>query len=258
MMRLRSLLFAVSVVMTLNGCVTESTDPMLGKVDREKAVQSHVTAARAYWSQQHDNQRAHKHLNKALELDPNSADARDVLALLYADEGEHKLAEENFLLAISNAGAKKESAMRNNYAVFLYSRGRYQEALDQLLKATADTTYNNRANAFVNLGRCYSKMKRPGEAEQAFERALKIDPRRAATWLDYADNKFEQNEYQKANSAFQQYQKLNTMPNPKALWLGIRLERILGDRDKLASYELALKNLFPNSPEYKEYLASKR
>lgn len=258
MMRLRSILFTATLALTLNACVTESSDPLLNKVDKEKAVQSHVNAARVYWSQQHDNQRARKHLSKALELNPSSADARDVLALVYADEGESKLAEENFLLAIANAGTKKESAMRNNYAVFLYSRGRYDEALEQLLKATSDTTYSNRANAFVNLGRCYTKLKRSDEAEQSFERALKLDPRRAATWLDYAENKFEQAEYAKAKSALLQFQQLNdNMPNPKALWLGIRIERILGDRDKLASYELALKNMFPKSPEYKEYLASK-
>ncbi|HET8707140.1 MAG TPA: type IV pilus biogenesis/stability protein PilW [Pseudomonadales bacterium] len=257
-MRLRSILYTATLTLSLSACVTETSDPLLGKVDKEKAVQSHVNAARAYWNQEHNNQRAHKHLSKALEIDPNSADAHDVLALLYADEGEPKLAEENFLSAISNAGPKKEAAMRNNYAVFLYSRGRYDEALEQLLKATADTTYTNRANAFVNLGRCYSKLKRQDDAEQAFERALKLDPRRAATWLDYADNKFEQGDYAKAKSALLQYQQLSdNMPTPKSLWLGIRLERILGDRDKLASYELALKNLFPNSPEYKEYLASK-
>lgn len=259
MKRLCSILFNVTVAITVSACVTETKDPLANKVDKDKAVQIHVSAARAYWSEQHDFQRAHKHLSKALELDPSSADAHDVLALLYADEGELKLAEDNFLQAIANAGEKKESAMRNNYAVFLYSRSRYDEALEQLLKASADTNYSNRANAFVNLGRCYTKLKRPDDAEQAFERALRLDPRRDSTWLDYAENKFEQNDYLKAKSAFLQYQQLNNnQPNPKALWLGIRIERILGDRDKLASYEVALKNMFPNSPEYKEYKASKQ
>ena len=44
----------------------------------------------------------------------------------------------------------------------------------------------------------------------------------------------------------------------RGLWLGIRLERIYGDTDALASYELALKHLYPDSPEYKAYLQSQQ
>ncbi|HEY0894045.1 MAG TPA: type IV pilus biogenesis/stability protein PilW, partial [Cellvibrio sp.] len=38
-----------------------------------------------------------------------------------------------------------------------------------------------------------------------------------------------------------------------ALLLGIRLERVFGNKDKEASYLLVLKNRFPYSKEYLEY-----
>ena len=34
-----------------------------------------------------------------------------------------------------------------------------------------------------------------------------------------------------------------------SLWLGIRIENILGDKDALSSYKLSLKNNFPDSTE---------
>ena len=42
-------------------------------------------------------------------------------------------------------------------------------------------------------------------------------------------------------------------PTSRSLWLGVRLSRVLGDQDQLSSYALALKNLFPESPEYRLY-----
>ena len=37
--------------------------------------------------------------------------------------------------------------------------------------------------------------------------------------------------------------------SPASLWLGIKVERKLGDEDALSSYELSLKNNFPDSIE---------
>jgi len=46
------------------------------------------------------------------------------------------------------------------------------------------------------------------------------------------------------------------MANAQSLWLGIRIERRMGDQNALASYELALKRLYPDSEEYKAWAAS--
>lgn len=56
-------------------------------------------------------------------------------------------------------------------------------------------------------------------------------------------------------SPIDRYEKM-APSSARQLWLGIRLQRILGDKNKQASYELALRNLFPGSPEYKAYKAS--
>ncbi|HBF06601.1 MAG TPA: type IV pilus biogenesis/stability protein PilW, partial [Gammaproteobacteria bacterium] len=44
---------------------------------------------------------------------------------------------------------------------------------------------------------------------------------------------------------------------PRSLWLGIQIERVNGDADAMASYVLALRNLYPKSPEYRRYMETK-
>jgi type IV pilus assembly protein PilF len=39
------------------------------------------------------------------------------------------------------------------------------------------------------------------------------------------------------------------VPNAEVLWLGVRVERRLGDRNSEASYALQLRNRFPESKE---------
>jgi type IV pilus assembly protein PilF len=45
--------------------------------------------------------------------------------------------------------------------------------------------------------------------------------------------------------------------NARALWLGVQIERQLGDRDAEASYALQLQKNFPDSQQTKQLLESK-
>jgi type IV pilus assembly protein PilF len=49
------------------------------------------------------------------------------------------------------------------------------------------------------------------------------------------------------------YNENRRRPTPRGLWLGVRLEHQLGNKDAEASQGLALRNLFPNSRENQEY-----
>jgi type IV pilus assembly protein PilF len=42
----------------------------------------------------------------------------------------------------------------------------------------------------------------------------------------------------------------------ESLWVGIRVERVLGDKNALASYGMSLKGNFPNAEETRLYLES--
>jgi type IV pilus assembly protein PilF len=63
---------------------------------------------------------------------------------------------------------------------------------------------------------------------------------------------FQEREYAQAKLYLDEYS-ANAKHTPRSLWLGIRLERIFGNKDKEASYALSLKNLHPYSKEYLDY-----
>ena len=79
-----------------------------------------------------------------------------------------------------------------------------------------------------------------------------MDRSSAESHIELADINFKSKEYAKAKDHLDRFQSTGQQ-SPRALLLGIRLERIFGNKDKEASYLLVLKNRFPYSKEYLEY-----
>ena len=67
---------------------------------------------------------------------------------------------------------------------------------------------------------------------------------------------FGANNYLSARAYLQRYSEV-ARHTPESLWLGIRVERILGDKNALASYGLSLKGNYPDAAETRLYLESK-
>ena len=70
--------------------------------------------------------------------------------------------------------------------------------------------------------------------------------------LELADFYFKAGDFTRCKQYFEMFNAMSR-PTPRSLWLGVRLSRVLDDQDQLSSYALALKNLFPDSPEYRLY-----
>jgi type IV pilus assembly protein PilF len=237
------------------GCTTvEQTGNR--KVDPRAGARDRVALASEYL-RKGDNESAQVHLKKALELDPDSAEAHHLIAIVEERDGDLRQADKEYRKALK---LKPEySAAHNNYAVFLLKSNRCKEAIKQFEAAASDLGYELRAQAFEGMGRCYLKQGDKDEAMRAFSRALRLDSSLSLSTLQMSDLLFEQNNFVAARDLYQRYLKLTEqMPQtPQSLWLGIRLERQLGDnKNALASYELALRRLYPNSPEYKLYQES--
>lgn len=241
----------VLVVMLVAGCVTttSSTQP---KPDLEQAEKTHIEAGLGYL-RQGDKKSARRHFQKALKINNDSAGAYNGLAYLYWTEGNTERAQSNFQKALSIE--PDFSQARNNYGTFLYSQERYEEAEKEFEKVSQDYSYDNRYVGLLNLGRTEIKLGKADEAITSLKQVVGINSRVAAPYLELADIYFEKKDYTVARHYLEQYGKL-ARQTPRSLWLGIRIERIFGNKDKEASYALALKNLHPYSPEYLEYKKS--
>lgn len=251
--KLRPFLWLVLLSLVLGGCVTETNDPLAQNKDPKKAVKSYVEAGMMYMQRKKMDD-AHRVLTRAYDIDSSDPAVNNALALFFSIEGDKSQTEKHFKKALSSD--PNFSQARNNYAAFLFKEGRYEDAIDELERVTKDYRYDRRSTAYENLGLCYLKVNDQENAEKAFGRALRLNASLPVSLLEMAQINFNQGNNQLAAQYLANHEKL-VQPSSRQLWLGIQLQRVLGDKNKLASYELALRNMFPGSAEYQAYQASK-
>lgn len=252
--RLTPALTGLILSVLLGGCVTTGLPEQ--KINIEQAVETHVQLGLRYLQNGDNREAARHHFNTALELGPRNPQAHHGLAILYQADGELDVAESHFKKALRYGDGFSQA--RTNYGVFLLQQERYEDALEQFKVASEDLTYSRRSYALTNYGRTAVGLGMTEEAEKAFTRALALDGNLSQALLGLAELKFDAAAYAEAKHYLDRYSVKNRQI-PQSLWLGIRIEKIFGNRDKERSYALALKNLYPYSAEalkYKQMMAN--
>jgi len=242
-------LLVLTALCLMAACVTTTNGPDKG-IDLKKAEETHIQLALNYLRKQ-EKELARHHLNKALALNSKAAGAYNGLALLYQMEQQPEEAEKNFRRALD--ADPSLSAARNNYSAFLFREKRYVEARKQLLVVAEDFNYARRDVALLNLARTELKLGNEDEAIVRLKQTLGLNYRVPMAHLELTDLYLQRKDYTFAKHHFDQYDKQVRQKNARSLLLGIRLEETFGNQDNIASYALALKNLYPYSAEYLEY-----
>lgn len=240
----------LSLPFLLAGCVTTLDRPK-PVVDEEKVLESNVKLGMAYL-QQKQRDSALRAFNRALEVDSKSAEANMGLAIIHQLNGELDLAEKSFKKAERGRVIFSEANIAYTYGRFLMEGERYKEALSKFETAGKDIAFARRADAIYSMGVCADKLSDNKKAIASFEHALNLNTRHAPAALELAHQRFEARQYEQAKTYLDIYSR-NARQSARSLWLGIRIERIFGNKDKEASYALALKNLHPYSREYLMY-----
>jgi len=234
----------------LSSCVTTVNDPGK-KINHEKALESNLRLGMTYL-QNGDRDNAIRSFSKALEIEKRSAEAHQGMALVHNLNGEIDLAEESFKKALRGKVTFSKSPIELSYGLFLSELNRCDDALPYFENASKDIQYTGRARALVALGMCAGETGDRARAKAAYEHALNLNKRLPRASIELAEMAYAERDYSNAKKYLDQFA-ASTKQTPRSLWLGIRLERIFGNKDKEASYALALKNLYPYSKEYLEY-----
>jgi len=248
MMHVRSLLMVV-VLAALSGCASQ---PERDTTDPKKAAQFNAELGLNYLVQG-KNEQAMQKLLKALEYDDDSIEANHYIAELYRRLGRKDKAAEHFRIAASLA--PKDPSIQNNIGVFMCGEKRYDEGAKHLLIALDSPVWPARDEAYENLGQCMRDKGDIDKAEQYFREALALNVNRPGSLLSLAEITHQQGNHISARAFLQRYGAI-APHSARSLWLGIQVERLLGDKNAVASYGLALKNNFPNSDEARLYLKS--
>lgn len=242
------LLSGVFSVLFLMGCTTTTTSPRANKpeVDTEKVMDNRLQLALGYMGQG-NHERAREHLNKAMEVNSRSPELHDVWALLYQRENELEAAESHYKKALSYN--PKFTRGRNNYGLFLLRLNRAEEAYQQFVIGSEDLGYPKRAELFYKVGITALRLNKNKEAEDAFTKAAILSPSMSVAYLELAELSYGKGDYPRAKALLDKFNSTKSNASAKGLWLGVRLERHLGNRDAEASQGMALKKLFPDSQE---------
>lgn len=246
----KKLLAALGLAL-LSACTTVVEDSGR-KADPIAAARDRVAIAAEYL-RLGDDDKALWHLNMALDANPDSPEAHNLMAVLMEREGAIKRADREYRKALRLRDGYSQA--HNNYGSFLFRQKRYKDAMEQYQAAAEDLGYAYRAQAYEGWGRSAYMAGKKDVAEQALTRALRLDSSLAMAALLSGELQYEKKNYEAARGLYKRYLQLtsNVPQTAQSLWLGIRLERRFGDKDALASYELALKRLYPDSPEHMLY-----
>lgn len=252
----RPLFMGFTMGFVLSACVTTTTGGFNTVASEEQAIEDYIKLAAGYYDA-NDMAGARRNVNNALRLDSRNSAAFTTLAMIFQREGDVELAKENFRRAISLD--RNNSRARNNYAALSFSEQEYEEAMAQLEVVVTDSTYEGRATAFENLGRSALMLDKKEEAAVAFQRALQLNSNLYLSSLELARIRFEQDNWQAARLAFNQYLTTvafyNLPHSPKALLAGILIEGKFQNQKLVRDFSLILTSLYQDSPEYLIYQA---
>jgi len=257
---MRSVGAAVMVCLVFSGCATQAEDesglssatPTTGSESSERMrARIHTELAANYFGIGNMGV-ALEEVKEALRADRNYGPAHNVAGLVYSQLKEDRLAEESFQRALSINPS--DSDTHNNYGLFLCQRKQEREAIRHFMLAVRNPLNATPDRSYVNAGVCTRRGGDAAGAAEYFLLALKVRPDQPQALYQLADLSYARGNYAEAKH----YLGRLTQAAPATaeyLWLGVRVERRLGDRNSEASYALQLRNRFPNSREARALLA---
>jgi len=234
-----------TVFFILGGCATGTINEPGVDHEPAKSARLNLELGIAYMEKK-EYKRALNRLKKSIKEDPQYGEAHNAIAILYARLGEDEKASKHYEKAIQLT--PDDSRSLNNYGQFLCKRGQREKGEIMFKRALANPLYKTPQYANLNAGICAKDNKDYEQAEIQFRAALKKDPYFAPALYQMADLSYIQKRYLPARAYIERFSEASRH-NARSLWLAIRIEKALGDRDAEASYALRLKNNFPDSQE---------
>ncbi|HNV58533.1 MAG TPA: type IV pilus biogenesis/stability protein PilW [Rhodoferax sp.] len=221
--------------------VTDSDEP-----DTRKRARLRLELAVAYFDKGQTTD-ALDHLKQSIVADPNLFDAYNLRGLIYMRLNDVPLAEESFRRAL--AINPKAASVQHNYGWLLCQQARLPEAVQLFGNALSNPGYGDRAKTWMAQGLCQQKYSQNAEAEASFLRSYELDAGNPITAYNLSLLLFQRAEFVRAQFYVRRLNN-SELANAESLWLGIKVERRLDNREATSQLGAQLKKRFPQSREY--------
>lgn len=228
------------------GPATE-TGTVVGEVgDPRNRARVHTELASAYY-QRGNMGVALEELRIAAAADPSYASAHSMFGLVYMELRELPLAEQSFERALRLS--PNDGDINHNYGWFLCQTKREPDSIKYFLQAIRNPLYPTPWRSYSAAGLCTLRANNLKEAEEFFQRALRLEPDEPQALLSLGQIRYQQGNMDEARKLVSRHNKLLN-PSAESLWLALRIERKLGQRVAEQSYANQLRRRYPGSAEY--------
>lgn len=234
------------IVLILAGCASPGEDGQSVSQHARGVAKIHTELAAAYFERT-QYAVALQEVGVAMQADDNYAPAYNVRGLIRMALREDEQADADFRRSLKLEPGNSET--HNNFGWFLCQRGHAKDSVMQFLEALKDPLYATPEVAYANAGVCARKAGDLQAAESYLQRALILRPGMPEALFGLADVSFANADFATAKSYFLRFQQLTQDLNAEQLWLAVRIERKMHDRNSEASYAMQLSKRFPESRE---------
>jgi type IV pilus assembly protein PilF len=242
-----------TIAWVLTGCTTVPEAPavdtgtIVGEVgDPRNRSRIHTELASAYF-QRGNLGVALEELRIAATADPTYAPAHSMLGLVYMELREQQLAGQSFERALRLSPS--DGDINHNYGWFLCQTKREPDSIQYFLQAIRNPLYPTPWRSYSAAGICTLRSNKLQDAEQFFERALRMEPDEPSALLNLGQIRYRQGKMDEARKLVFRYNR-QAAPSAESLWLAVKIERKSGQRVAEQSYANQLRRRFPGSTEY--------
>ena len=247
---------ALFLAALLAGCAAQTaegpsveTGQVIGESgDPRNRARLHTELAGLYYSRGNMNV-ALEELRIAVAADANYATAYGLFGLVYMDLKENSLAQQSFDRALRLA--PNEPDINHNYGLYLCQTAREPESIKYFLQAIRNPLYQAPWRSYAAAGTCSLRVKNVKDADEFFQRALKMEPDEPSSLLQLGQIRYQQGRMDDARTLVSRHNKVVT-PSAESLWLALRIERKAGQRAAEQSYATQLRRRYPASDEYRK------
>ncbi|MGE0428158.1 MAG: type IV pilus biogenesis/stability protein PilW [Hydrogenophaga sp.] len=224
--------------------LTESDEP-----EARKRARIRLELAAGYFEQGQTTV-ALDEIKLSLAADPTYASAYMLRGLVYSRMNEIPLAEESFRRA--QQLNPRDPDVLHHYGLFACQQGRYAQAIELFQQAMASPVYGGQAKTLMAKGVCQVRAGQLAEAEGSLARAYELDAGNPITAYNLAALQFRRGENEKAQFTIRRLNN-SDLANAETLWLGIKVERRVGNTEAMRQLAQQLGRRYPDSREWASY-----
>jgi len=240
---------------SLSGCATgqlgAGSDPLLSaqESDTRRRARIRLELAANYFESGQTSV-ALDEARQALVTDPSYADAYSLLGLIHMRLNDYAQADASFLRALDLQPS--DANVLHNRGWLLCTQQRYAQANEIFLQVLAHPAYAARSRTLMVQGLCHLRAGDEASAEQALMRSYELDAGNPVVAYHLSNLLFRRQEWARAQFYIRRLNN-SDMSNAETLWLGIKVERALGNTVAMKQLADQLRKRFPDSAEQALY-----